>query len=161
MEETLGNVGGCRAIFERWMEWEPEDQYWLTFINFELRLVSSFWQCPIKKTVKDGGSALHRGSILASRPAAPCLIPNFPQKKFSGKIVDVVEVNRWCWLDENGQRLENVYRTHLVLASGKSVLQFKLWTVDSLPQQPVANTVVNTGLCFNKIGNTDHFEIIL
>jgi crooked neck len=39
MEETLGNIGGCRAIFERWMEWEPEDQYWLTYINFELRLV--------------------------------------------------------------------------------------------------------------------------
>jgi crooked neck len=37
MEETLGNVGGCRAIFERWMEWQPEDQYWLTYINFELR----------------------------------------------------------------------------------------------------------------------------
>ena len=37
MEETLGNIGGCRAIFERWMEWQPEDQYWLTYINFELR----------------------------------------------------------------------------------------------------------------------------
>ena len=37
MEETVGNIAGARAIFERWMEWEPEDQYWSTFINFELR----------------------------------------------------------------------------------------------------------------------------
>jgi len=37
MEETVANVPGARAIFERWMEWEPEDQYWSTYINFELR----------------------------------------------------------------------------------------------------------------------------
>lgn len=37
MEEMLENIGGCRAIFERWMEWQPEDQYWLTYINFEMR----------------------------------------------------------------------------------------------------------------------------
>ena len=37
MEETVGNIPGARAIFERWMDWEPEDQYWSTYINFELR----------------------------------------------------------------------------------------------------------------------------
>ena len=37
MEETVENIAGARAIFERWMEWEPEDQYWSTYINFELR----------------------------------------------------------------------------------------------------------------------------
>ncbi len=37
MEEMLENIPGCRAIFERWMEWEPEEQYWLTYINFEMR----------------------------------------------------------------------------------------------------------------------------
>ena len=37
MEETVGNIPGARAIFERWMEWEPEDQYWSTYVNFELR----------------------------------------------------------------------------------------------------------------------------
>ena len=37
MEEMLENVAGCRAIFERWMEWEPEEQAWLTYIKFELR----------------------------------------------------------------------------------------------------------------------------
>ena len=37
MEEMLENVGGCRAVFERWMEWEPEEQSWLTYVKFELR----------------------------------------------------------------------------------------------------------------------------
>ena len=34
-----------------------------------------------------------------------------------------VEVNQQRWLEESGQRLENVDRTHLALASGKLVLQ--------------------------------------
>ena len=37
MEEMLENIPACRAIFERWMEWQPEDQYWLTYVNFEMR----------------------------------------------------------------------------------------------------------------------------
>jgi len=37
MEETLGNVPGARQIFERWMEWEPGEQAWQTYINFEMR----------------------------------------------------------------------------------------------------------------------------
>ncbi|ESO00030.1 hypothetical protein HELRODRAFT_185792 [Helobdella robusta] len=37
MEELLGNMAGCRQVFERWMEWEPEEQAWHSFINFELR----------------------------------------------------------------------------------------------------------------------------
>ncbi|KAM4521453.1 crooked neck-like protein 1 [Odontesthes bonariensis] len=37
MEEMLGNVAGCRLAFERWMEWEPEEQAWHSYINFELR----------------------------------------------------------------------------------------------------------------------------
>jgi crooked neck len=37
MEEMLGNVAGARQVFERWMEWEPEEQPWQAYINFELR----------------------------------------------------------------------------------------------------------------------------
>jgi len=37
MEELLGNVAGCRQVFERWMEWHPHEQAWQTYINFELR----------------------------------------------------------------------------------------------------------------------------
>ena len=36
---------------------------------------------------------------------------------------NVTEVNQQRWLEESGQWLENVDRTHLVLASGKLVLQ--------------------------------------
>lgn len=28
---------GGRQVFERWMEWEPEEQAWHSYINFELR----------------------------------------------------------------------------------------------------------------------------
>uniref|UniRef100_A0A5K3EXV5 Crooked neck-like protein 1 n=1 Tax=Mesocestoides corti TaxID=53468 RepID=A0A5K3EXV5_MESCO len=37
MEEQLGNIVGARQVFERWMEWEPEEQAWHAYINFELR----------------------------------------------------------------------------------------------------------------------------
>ena len=66
---------------------------------------------------------LREGCIaLSSQTAAPGTIPSIP-KKFSGKIINFAEVNQLCWLEDSGQRLENVDRTHLVLASGKPVLQ--------------------------------------
>ena len=37
MEEMLGNIAGARHVFERWMEWEPEEQAWHSYINMELR----------------------------------------------------------------------------------------------------------------------------
>ncbi|XP_048259858.1 crooked neck-like protein 1 [Haliotis rufescens] len=37
MEEMLANIAGCRQVFERWTEWEPEEQAWHSYINFELR----------------------------------------------------------------------------------------------------------------------------
>ena len=59
-----------------------------------------------------------------------CFSPNSPgfdsqrsQKNFRGKIIDVAEDNQRPWLEESGQWLENVDRTHLDLASGKPVLQ--------------------------------------
>ena len=42
---------------------------------------------------------------------------------FRGKIIDDAEFNQWRWLEESGQWLENVDRTHLVLAISKPVLQ--------------------------------------
>ena len=44
---------------------------------------------------------------------------------YRGKIIDAAEVNQLHWLEESGQWLEHVDRTHLVLASGKSVLRKK------------------------------------
>ena len=46
-----------------------------------------------------------------------------PKKISEEKIVDVAEVNQRRWLEESGLWLENVDQTHLVLASGKLVLQ--------------------------------------
>lgn len=37
MEEMLENIPAARAVFERWMEWQPDEQAWQTYINFELR----------------------------------------------------------------------------------------------------------------------------
>uniref|UniRef100_A0A0G4FV76 Suppressor of forked domain-containing protein n=1 Tax=Chromera velia CCMP2878 TaxID=1169474 RepID=A0A0G4FV76_9ALVE len=37
MEELLGNFVGARAVFERWMEWEPEEKSWMLYIKFEER----------------------------------------------------------------------------------------------------------------------------
>ncbi|XP_053594028.1 protein crooked neck-like [Microplitis demolitor] len=37
MEEMLENTAAARQVFERWMEWEPDEQAWQTYINFELR----------------------------------------------------------------------------------------------------------------------------
>jgi crooked neck len=35
MEELLGNIINSRQIFERWMEWHPEEQAWYAYIKFE------------------------------------------------------------------------------------------------------------------------------
>ncbi len=37
MEDILGNYATARQVFERWMEWEPEPQAWMTYIRFEIR----------------------------------------------------------------------------------------------------------------------------
>ena len=33
MEEMLGNIGGARQIFERWMKWEPDHHGWTAYIK--------------------------------------------------------------------------------------------------------------------------------
>lgn len=37
MEETLGNISGTRQVFERWMQWEPDEHAWIAYINMEKR----------------------------------------------------------------------------------------------------------------------------
>ena len=56
-------------------------------------------------------------------PSSPGFNSHRSQIFCRGKVIDVAEVNQWHWLEESGQWLENVDRTHLVLAGGKSVLQ--------------------------------------
>ena len=56
--------------------------------------------------------------------AAPGSVPSVP--KTYRKSIDVAEFNQWRWLEEREQWLENVDRTHLVLASGKPVQQKRM-----------------------------------
>ncbi|KAI0204998.1 cell cycle control protein [Astrocystis sublimbata] len=37
MEEMLGNIPGTRLVFERWMEWEPDEAAWGAYIKLEKR----------------------------------------------------------------------------------------------------------------------------
>ena len=37
LEETVGDIPKCRAVFERWMKWQPDDNAWLSFARFETR----------------------------------------------------------------------------------------------------------------------------
>ena len=62
-------------------------------------------------------------STLASHPAAPGSNLGIPI--FLGKVILMLldQFNQRCCLEESGQRLENVDRTHLVLARGKLVIQ--------------------------------------
>ena len=56
----------------------------------------------------------HRGSRLASYPAAPGSIPSIPKSFCRGKIIGAAEVNQWGWLEESAQWLEHVDQTHQV-----------------------------------------------
>ena len=60
---------------------------------------------------------------LLPGPAALGLIPSIPKKISEEKLS--TEVSQWHCLEERGQCLKNVDRTHLVLASGKLVLRKK------------------------------------
>jgi crooked neck len=37
LEELLGNVAGARQVFERWMEWQPNEKAWSAYIKLEIR----------------------------------------------------------------------------------------------------------------------------
>jgi tetratricopeptide (TPR) repeat protein len=37
MEEMLGNISGARLVFERWLEWQPDDQAYLAYVKMEQR----------------------------------------------------------------------------------------------------------------------------
>ena len=74
-------------------------------------------------------------SIRASGPSCPGFDSQGSRNYFCDltKFVAVTEVNQQRCLEESGQWLENVDRTHLVLASGKLVLQRILKKPDLTP----------------------------
>ena len=63
------------------------------------------------------------GPMVSIEPAAPGSVPSTAKKIHRKKIVDAAEVNQRCCVQESGKWLEDVDWTHLVLASGKLVLQ--------------------------------------
>ncbi len=38
MEEILCNYNKARKIFQRWMEWKPNEKAWMAFLSFEQRM---------------------------------------------------------------------------------------------------------------------------
>ena len=61
---------------------------------------------------------------MASAPDPRPCCPEFNSQILKEeKNIDIVEVNQWHTLEESGEMLENVDRTHLVMASGEQVLQ--------------------------------------
>ena len=70
-----------------------------------------------------GGRIAQRLAYLLPSTPVPGSMPSIPNKISEIKIFNVAEVNQQCCLEESGQWLENVNQTHLVLASGKLVLQ--------------------------------------
>ena len=62
-------------------------------------------------------------SIRASLPSCRRLNSQSSQKQFQRKFFYVAEVNQRRCLEKSGQWLENVDQTHLVLGSGKLLLQ--------------------------------------
>ena len=75
------------------------------------------------KKISISKEILLRGGCIAE--VAFLLLTQQPRVRFSAflNFFDVPEIYRRHWLEKSGQRLENVDRTHLVLASGKPVLQ--------------------------------------
>ena len=66
---------------------------------------------------------LSGGSIRASGPCSPGFGSQPSQNISKEKSIDIAEVKQCRWLEYSGLCLENVDRTHLVLASGKPVQQ--------------------------------------
>ena len=75
------------------------------------------------------------GGCIAQR-LHTCFSPSSPGFDYhnSQKSREKIIVNQRCWLEEGVQCLENVDRTHLVLSSGKSVLQKRLQSTKGILQ---------------------------
>ena len=73
--------------------------------------------CNRKKVNNVGGAAEYRGSVRASHPAAPSSIISVSKKISQKTLIQCYQVVL------SGQRLDNIKRTHIVLASGTLVLQ--------------------------------------
>ena len=83
------------------------------------------------------GRGQHSTLFSSGRPRCPGFDSLGSQKFSEEKIFKVAVVNQWYWLDESGQWLENVERSHVVLVSGKLVLQESLGILGPTALTPI------------------------
>ena len=88
--------------------------------------------------------------IPASRLSCPVLNSQHSQEMLRGKIVNVAEAYHWRCLEENGQQLENVDRTHLGFDQHASHFSSS-WPL-SLAAQPWALVTANNNIYIRKSG---------
>lgn len=98
MEEMLGNVSGSRQVFERWTEWEPEEQAWLTYIKFELRykelerarsVYQRFIHChpDVKNWIRYARFEEQNGSVQAARQVYERAVDFFGEQHADEKLL--------------------------------------------------------------------------
>ena len=83
-----------------------------------MKMKRSLVRTPAQSSIKNNPDV---GRLFNSEVAFLLLIQQ-PQVRFSAFLkiyIDVAVTYQQPWLEESGQRLENVDRTHLVLAVGK------------------------------------------
>ena len=103
-------------------------------------------------SLKPRGAVQHRGSVLATHPAAPGLILGVPKIFFL-----LMQLSFICCTTQNSrQRLYNVNQTHIVLASGRLVLRKKLKTDADL-----AHGQADPLLDFDDAGEVAHVRLEL
>lgn len=80
MEELVRDIPKCRAVFERWMKWMPDDNAWLAYARFETRV--------------GAGSPLDRAEAVMRRyvnvyPSAKAFLKFSKWAEYEGKNVDL------------------------------------------------------------------------
>ena len=79
----------------------------------------------LQTSIEPEGSIAQWLVFLPPDPVPSGSIPSITKNISEEKIVNVAKVNQMHYFDGNGQWLENVDKTHQVLASGKLVLQIR------------------------------------
>ena len=52
MEELVRDIPKCRAVFERWMKWMPDDNAWTAYARFETRCGGGSGGCCFPQAVE-------------------------------------------------------------------------------------------------------------
>jgi crooked neck len=122
MEEMLGNVVNARQIFERWMEWHPEETAWYSYIKFEMRytevenarnLYERFVRChgEVKHWCKFAKFEMHSGHAENSRAVYERAVEYFGVENMSEDLMLA-----FAWFEESQKefdRARGIYKLAL------------------------------------------------